>query len=60
MIILGALCRAALDTGSPRAAVQSLGVTDEVEIQRFLNFLKRFGCKLISSYIKNVMNLCTS
>ena len=39
----GALCRAALDGENPTAVAQSLGLTEEVEIQKFKDFLKRFG-----------------
>ena len=41
-----ALCKAALDHDNPTAVVQSLGLKDEVEIQSFTDFLKRFGSML--------------
>ena len=44
----GALCRAAYYGGKPTAIVDSFGLADEVEIQRFKDFLKRFGCELTS------------
>lgn len=40
---LGAFCKAAYEGKNPRAVVESLGVTDEMEIQQLTDFLKRFG-----------------
>ena len=71
---IGAFCKAAYEGKNPSAIVESLGVTDEIEIQQITNFLKRFGgifnflqsTHLISSsvhlciihYIKIAANLC--
>ena len=61
----GALCRAAYDGGNPTAIAQSWGLTDEVEIQRFSDFLNKFGCKYnvcmhvhVSYYGSSPANLC--
>lgn len=40
---LGAFCKAAYEGKNPSAIVESLGVTDEAEIQQLTDFLKRFG-----------------
>lgn len=40
---IGAFCKAAYEGKNPSAIVESLGVTDEIEIQQITNFLKRFG-----------------
>ena len=40
---LGALCKAAYDGQNPSAIVESLGITDETEVQQLTDFLKRFG-----------------
>ena len=43
---IGALCKAAYNGGNAVALPQSLGLTDEAQVERFKDFLKRFGCKL--------------
>ena len=38
-----AFCKASYEGQTPRAIVESLGVTDAIEIQQLTDFLKRFG-----------------
>ena len=45
---IGALCKTAYPRGNLAAVAESFGLTDEADIQRFRDFLKRFGCKLNS------------
>jgi hypothetical protein len=40
---LGALCKAAYEGKNPNVIVESLGITDETEVQQLTDFLKRFG-----------------
>ena len=52
---IGALCRAAYNGGNAVALPQTLGLTDEADVQGFKDFLKRFGCKL--KLMINVINI---